>query len=114
AHSDGRLPHPENSSGSKLAPTGWFEPNCRLSIGPHSPLSSGLVRTQSGVLLKFESSQLLDTHGLLMPPKPEHSPPPNGIRSAGLELYARLLTLAPSRYFPKLTLIAVLPLPKRS
>ena len=38
----------------------------------------------------------------------------NGIRSAGLESYAKLLTLAPCRYLPRLTLSAVLPFPNMS
>src|SRR5439155_11631563 len=39
---------------------------------------------------------------------------PPGIRSAGFAVYARLLTLAPCRYLPRLTLSAVLPVPNTS
>src|SRR5262245_11864699 len=59
-------------------------------------------------------------HGLVKPSDPkkhnpvDESPVPIGIRSAGFAPYARLLTLAPCRYFPRFTLSAVLPLPKRS
>src|SRR6266536_5969445 len=114
--SDGRTPHPLSRPGS-IWFVNWVEPNAALSIGPHSPLASGLCRLQSGLRLKFESVQLRATHGFVKPSAPNKhrpvvdSPLPNGIRNAGFAPYPRLLTLAPCRYFPRFTLSEVLPLP---
>src|SRR5216117_2781059 len=86
----------------------WLEPNSRVSICPHSPLRSGFVRLQSGTRFWLVSPHERLVDGGKMPP------PPPGIRSAGFAVYARLLTLAPCRYFPRLTFSAVLPVPNTS
>src|SRR5439155_8045785 len=49
-----RFPHPCSVSGSYFTLIRAV-PKSGLSIGPHSPLSNGLVRTQSGTKLRFKS-----------------------------------------------------------
>src|SRR5947199_10633152 len=70
--------------------------------------ASGLVRLQSGMKLPLRAVHERLVGGGKMPP------PPPGIRTAGFAVYARLLTLAPCRYLPRLTLSAVLPVPNTS
>src|SRR5262245_46840554 len=49
-----RFPHPLRMSGSYVV-LGMGLPNARLLIWPHSPLSNGLSRSQSGLKLTFVS-----------------------------------------------------------
>src|SRR4030095_9265780 len=121
AQSDGRTPHPENSAGSNTEPISWVLPNRKSvelqksipSLTPpidarEVPCAFRFVNTHWGMKSPLSSSQVRATDGGKIPP------PPPTIRSAGLALYARLLTLAPCRYLPRFTFSAVLPLPKRS
>ena len=50
----GRTPRPLSVAGSFWVP-GTRLPNVLVSHGPHSPFSSGFVRTQSGTLLRLRS-----------------------------------------------------------
>ncbi|MNC86479.1 hypothetical protein D3C83_21460 [compost metagenome] len=89
-------------------PTSSVLPNRTSFARPHSPFSSKLFRSQSGTKSAFASVQLRLIDGGKMPP------PPPRTRIEGFACGRRLLTLAPSRYLPRLTFNAVLPLPNTS
>ena len=75
-------------------------PKFALLLGPHSPFSAGLVRSQSGMKLLLLSVQARVVVVLVVVP-------------IGLTARARL-TPSLSRYLPTLNLIAVLPVPNTS
>src|ERR1041385_7877609 len=114
--SDGRTPQPLSTPGSKFAPTKLLDPNAVLLMAPHVSMlpvvvglcAAGFCRLQSATKLLLLSVQLRVTFGL-----PNAAAEPPGIRSDGFALGRRVPTLAPWRYFPALTLSAVLPLPNR-
>src|ERR1700674_807739 len=92
-----------------------FWPNAAFEIAPQtSPplarLSCAFVlsRLQSGTKLPFVSvHERVTLNGANAPPVP-------GIRSVGFALAQLFDTPAPSRYLPRLALIAVLPFPNTS
>src|SRR5688572_32305815 len=85
--SDGRLPQPLATPGSKVAPTNWFEPNSGLLIAPQKsmpsptppgavcvPCAAGIVSSQSGTKSPSSSCHVRVTDGLANP-----APAPPGI-----------------------------------
>src|SRR5262245_21504299 len=94
-----RFPKPRSKSGSYCS-AGRVEPNVPGDVGPHSPFAIGLVNSQSGTKLV-----LLSLHDRVAE-----------LTSAftGFGLDPSVFSVWPSRYLLKVTLMAVLPSPRRS
>src|SRR5687767_15913453 len=99
--SEGLTPQPRRISVLIVAPWSGL-PKVGDSHGPHSPLVAGFIKSQSGTKSPSASFQFLLVDRW------------NRVVCAGLLMVYRSQRLVLSRYFPRLTLTDVVPLPKTS